>query len=146
MLFRSIELEKQRKEYTFQPNIEDLDPKSIPKTNFNNDIYNEKEYKLRYERLKYGRLQRMVRNNKNNRLGLNDELKKFVKDEKEFNYIQNNQYYETDDPFYYNTLEINNSEYQQKIRKMQPKRNITIIWAQVATGVPCLSGIKLRLT
>ena len=103
-----IELEKQRKEYTFQPNIEDLDPKSIPKTNFNNDIYNEKEYKLRYERLKYGRLQRMVRNNKNNRLGLNDELKKFVRDEKEFNYIQNNQYFETDDPFYYNTLEINN--------------------------------------
>ena len=102
-----IDLEKQKKDLTFQPNIEDLDLKKIPKTNFINDIYNEKEYKIRYERLKRGRLQRLVNINKNNRLGLNDELKKFVKDNKEYNYIQNNQYFETDDPFYYNTLEIN---------------------------------------
>ena len=27
-------------------------------------------------------------------------------DNKKYNYLQNNQYYETDDPFYYNTLEI----------------------------------------
>jgi len=101
-----VELEEQKSEFTFQPKIENLDPKSIPKTNFNNDIYNEKEYQFLYERLKHGRLERLVDMNKNNRCGLNDELKKYVKDKKEYNYIQNEQYFNPDDPFFYNSMEI----------------------------------------
>ena len=101
-----IELEEQKPEFTFKPNIKNLDPKKIPKTNFINDIYNETEYQTLYERLKHARLQRLVKNNTQNRYGLNKELKKFVMDNKKYNYLQNNQYYETDDPFYYNTLEI----------------------------------------
>ena len=103
-----IELEEQKSECTFQPNIKSLEPKQIPKTNFNNDIYNEKEYKILYERLKHGRLERMVRESSNDRYGLNNELKQFVKDNKEFNYIQNQQYFDPEDPFYYNNPEINN--------------------------------------
>ena len=103
-----IELEEQKSECTFQPNIKGLDPKKIPKTSFNNDIYNEKEYKVLYERLKHGRLQRMVKDSSNDRYGLNDELKQFVKDNKEFNFIQNQQYFDPDDPFYYNNAEIKN--------------------------------------
>ena len=101
-----IELEEQKLEFTFKPNIKNLDPKKIPKTNFINDIYNETEYQTLYERLKHARLQRLVKNNTQNRYGLNKELKQFVMDNKKYNYLQNNQYYETDDPFYYNTLEI----------------------------------------
>ena len=85
-----------------------LDRKKIPKTNFNNDIYNEKEYKILYERLKHGRLERMVKDCNNGRYGLNNELKQFVKDNKEFNFIQNQQYFDPDDPFYYNNAEISN--------------------------------------
>ena len=103
-----IELEEQKNECTFQPNVKGLDPKKIPKTNFNNDIYNEKEYKILYERLKHGRLERMVKDSNNDRYGLNNELKQFVKDNKEFNFIQNQQYFDPDDPFYYNNAEINN--------------------------------------
>ena len=103
-----IELEEQKNECTFQPNIKGLNPKKMSKTNFNNDIYNEKEYKILYERLKHGRLERMVKDCNNDRYGLNNELKQFVKDNKEFNYIQNQQYFVPDDPFYYNNAEINN--------------------------------------
>ena len=103
-----IELEEQKDECTFKPNIKGLNPKKIPKTNFSNDIYNEKEYKILYERLKHGRLQRMVKESSVDRYGLNNELKQFVKDNKEFNFIQNQQYFDPDDPFYYNTAELNN--------------------------------------
>ena len=103
-----VELEEHKKEFTFQPKIKNLDPKKIPKTYFNNDIYNEREYKIKYERLKHGRLERMVKEGNNNRYALTNELKKFIKDNKEFNYLQNHQYFETDDPFYYDSAEINN--------------------------------------
>ena len=115
-----IELEEQKNECTFQPNIKGLDPKKIPKTNFNNDIYNEKEYKILYERLKHGRLERMVKDSNNDRYGLNSELKQFVKDNKEYNFIQNQQYFDPDDPFYYNNAEINsmmnnlNNQFEQE--------------------------------
>ena len=79
-----------------------------PATKFTNDIYNEKEYKILYERLKHGRLERMVKDSNNNRYGLNDELKQFVKDNKEYNFIQNQQYFDPDDPYYYNSIEMNN--------------------------------------
>ena len=54
----------------------------------------------------------------NERYELNNEMKQFIKDNKEFNYIQNQQYYDIDDPFYYNNSEINmmnciNSQYEQ---------------------------------
>ena len=60
----------------------------------------------------------MVRDSFNERYELNTEIKQFIKDNKEFNYIQNQQYYDTDDPFYYNNSEINmmnclNSQYEQ---------------------------------
>ena len=50
----------------------------------------------------------MVKDSSNDRYGLNDELKQFVKDNKEFNFIQNQQYFDPDDPFYYNNAEIKN--------------------------------------
>lgn len=61
-----------------------------------------KEYKYLYERLKHGRLERMVKDSNNDRYGLNNELKQFVKDNKEFNYIQNQAYFEPENPYYYN--------------------------------------------
>ena len=97
-----IELERQKNECTFQPNIKNLNSQKIPLTKFTNDIYNEKEYKYLYERLKHGRLERMVKDSNNNRYGLNNELKQFVKDNKEFNYIQNQAYFESENPYYYN--------------------------------------------
>lgn len=89
-----IELEKQKNELTFQPS---LAKESIPVTNFENDIYNEKEYKFLYDRLMHGRLERMVKENNNDRYELNKELKKFVKDNKEYNYIQNQDYFNFND-------------------------------------------------
>ena len=97
-----IELERQKNECTFQPNIKNLNAQKIPLTKFTNDIYNEKEYKYLYERLKHGRLERMVKDSNNDRYGLNNELKQFVKDNKEFNYIQNQAYFEPENPYYYN--------------------------------------------
>jgi hypothetical protein len=113
-----IDIEEQKEDLTFQPNIKHLDPKKIPRTSFDNDIYNEKEYKFKYERLKHGRLERMLKECYNERYELNNEMKQFIKDNKEFNYIQNQQYYDIDDPFYYNNSEINmmnciNSQYEQ---------------------------------
>ena len=104
-----IELERQKNECTFQPNIKNLNSQKIPLTKFNNDIYNEKEYKYLYERLKHGRLERMVKDSNNDRYGLNNELKQFVKDNKEFNYIQNQAYFESENPYYYNN---NQNEYE----------------------------------
>ena len=106
--WQDIEYKEQESECTFHPNIKGLNPKKIPKTNFTNDIYNEKEYKILYERLKHGRLERMVKESSNDRYGLNNELKQFVKDNKEYNFIQNQQYFDPDDPFYYNNTELNN--------------------------------------
>ena len=128
-----IELEKQRKECTFQPNINNINIQKIPKTNFINDIYNEKEYKYLYERLKHGRLERMVKESNNDRYGLNNELKQFVKDSKEFNYIQNPAYFGPEDPFYnnnqnkyennYNVNDNNNNE-EVEINEKQEKVKI----------------------
>ena len=101
-----IELEQQRKECTFQPNIKNIDIKKVQKTNFNNDIYNEKEYKNLYERLKHGRLERMVKESNKDRYGLNNELKQFVKDNKEYNYIQNQSYFESEGQYLYNNNQL----------------------------------------
>ena len=76
-----MEIERQRKELTFHPNIK-IDAK-IPETKFTNDIYKEKEYRDLYERLKKGRMERMVRNSAHDRYGLDKNLKKYVKENKE---------------------------------------------------------------
>ena len=107
-----IDLETQKNDLTFQPKINSLDPRKIPKTYFKNDIYNEKEYKYLYERLKHGRLERLAKKSCKTRTQINHDIKQFIKDNKEYNYLENNQYYETDDPFYYNSSEINNIKNQ----------------------------------
>ena len=99
-----IDLESQKNEFTFLPDITELDIRKVPKTNFKNDIYHEKEYKILYERLKRARLERMADKGKNFRYVLNDELKQFLKDKKEYNYLENDKYLEADDPFFYSTL------------------------------------------
>ena len=44
----------------------------------------------------------MVKDSNTDRYGLSNELKQFVKDNKEYNYIQNQAYFDPDDPYYYN--------------------------------------------
>ena len=124
-----IELEQQRKECTFQPSIKNNDIKKVPKTNFKNDIYNEKEYKNLYERLKHGRLERMVKESNNDRYGLNNELKQFVKDNKEYNYIQNQAYFEPEGQYFYNNnqLECDNNNNLSKEGHTSVKQENKII-------------------
>ena len=49
----------------------------------------------------------MVKENKNNRYGLNNELKQFVKDIKEYNYIQKESYFDKSDPYSNNVINSN---------------------------------------
>ena len=76
-----IEVEQQIKECTFHPNIKRQ--KIVPETKFHNDIYQEKEYQDLYERLKNGRMERKVKNSAIGRFGLNQDLKKYIKQNKE---------------------------------------------------------------
>ena len=75
-----MEVEAQYKECTFHP--KKIKGK-IPETKFSNDIYKEKEYKKLYQRLKMGRMERLVRDSANDRYDLNKDLKNFVKQSKE---------------------------------------------------------------
>ena len=84
-----MEAESQIKECTFQPNLKE--EKKIPETKFTNDIYKEKEYKHLYERLRQGRMERLVKESANDRYDLNNELKNFVKESKE---IKNKEFLE----------------------------------------------------
>ena len=86
-----IEAEKQRNECTFHPDISISVEKKIIETKFNNDIYNEKEYKDLYERLKHGRIERMIKEGNNDRYELKQELKKYIKNNQQNNNIE---YYE----------------------------------------------------
>jgi hypothetical protein len=98
-----IELEYQIHECTFQPYLYTLTNQKKVKNNNNIDIYNEKQYQSLYERLKQGRLNKLVRDSSHDRYGLNDELKKYVKDYKENNIINSQDYYnKTDSTCYYN--------------------------------------------
>ncbi len=76
-----IEVEKHRKECTFHPNMNN--ELKVPETKFSNDIYKEKEYKDLYERLKRGRMERKIKNSAYERYGLDNDLKKYVKQSKE---------------------------------------------------------------
>ena len=76
-----MEVEKQIKELTFHPRTKKEEVNI--ETKFSNDIYNEKEYKDLYERLKIGRMERLVKDSAHDRYDLNKDLKKFVKQSKE---------------------------------------------------------------
>ena len=79
-----FEFEKYGSECTFKPNIKN---KKVNKNNtFNNDIYNEKSYKLLYDRLKKGRIERLIKENANDRFGYDDILKDYIKKNKEREY------------------------------------------------------------
>ena len=76
-----FEFEKYGSECTFKPNI--INKKINKNNNFNNDIYNEKSYKLLYDRLKKGRIERLIKENANDRFGYDDILKEYIKKNKE---------------------------------------------------------------
>lgn len=69
-----MEVESQIKECTFHPKI-NKDEEKMPETKFSNDIYKEKEYKDLYERLRKGRMERLVKANAVERFGLDNDLK-----------------------------------------------------------------------
>ena len=74
-----MEVESQIKECTFQPKkITEV----IPEDKYKNDIYKEKQYKKLYERLKFGRMERLVKESANDRYDLNSDLKNFVRKSK----------------------------------------------------------------
>ena len=75
-----MEVEAQKIFCTFQPKKV---TQKIPETKFTNDIYKEKEYKKLYQRLKVGRMERLVKESANDRYDLNKDLKNFVKQSKE---------------------------------------------------------------
>ena len=74
-----MEVESQINECTFQPKrITEV----VPEDKYKNDIYKEKQYKKLYERLKFGRMERLVKDSANDRYDLNSDLKNFVKKSK----------------------------------------------------------------
>ena len=97
-----IEIEEQISECTFQPKLYASDEQKNLKDNFKNDIYNEKQYKSMYERLKQGRLNQMIKDNTNDRYDLNNQLKKYIKDYKENNVLHSQAYYNQNDSYYNN--------------------------------------------
>ena len=59
----------------------------------------------------------MVKDSNNDRFGLNNELKQFVKDNKEFNFLQNQAYFDPDDRYYYNF--VNNDKLTEESNNIQ---------------------------
>ena len=121
-----IEIEKQKKECTFRPNV--YPNKKIKKNNYISDIYNEKQYISLYDRLKKGRLDKMVKDNCNDRYELNDELKKYVKDRKESNInIPNGQTnYNQISGYYNNNNNMHVKDNQNTQEKMMEKCNLYV--------------------
>ena len=109
-----IELEEQIKECTFKPDVYGTTSnKKNQKNKINIDIYNEKQYRSWYERLKKGRLNQLVKISNNDRYELSDELKKFVKDCQEENSLNNHTYpMKVDSCYYYhnNDMYINDNQ------------------------------------
>ena len=112
-----IEEESQIKECTFHPNTR-KDEKNI-ETRFTNDIYREKEYKDLYERLKKGRIERMLKISAVDRFGLNNDLKKFIKENR---YNKNKGNYDVE-KIAEEFIENNNIKFN-KNNKNQKKENI----------------------
>ena len=112
-----IEIEEQMKKGTFKPNVctTTTNKKNQKnKINIDNiDIYNEKQYRSWYERLKKGRMNQLVKNSNNDRYELSDELKKFVKDCQEENSLNYHTYSMKADSCYYyhnNDMYINDNQ------------------------------------
>ena len=104
-----IELEQKGDEYTFYPDIYTLHNRKMTNSNIAIDIYNERQYQNMYERLKQARLEKMVRNSNNDRYELNEELKRYVKDKKENNIINIDDYFNQDEQInYYDNENIDN--------------------------------------
>ena len=70
----------------------------------------------------------MVKDSNNDRYGLNNELKQFVKDNKEFNFIQNQAYFEPNDAFYYNNnqIEYENNFNNKEGENIEKQNNINM--------------------
>ena len=113
-----MEIERQRKELTFHPNIkrEEINIE----TRFTNDIHKEKEYKDLYERLKKGRMERKVKNSAHDRYGLDKQLKKFVKESKE----NKNREYLEEEKMQEELNENNNNIKASKISKIEKNENV----------------------
>ena len=97
-----IEIEEQISECTFKPKIYSATNQKKLQNNFNNDIYNERQYKSLYERLKQGRLNQMIKDGNNDRYELDNKLKKYIKDYKEHNVLNSQAYYKADSCYYNN--------------------------------------------
>ena len=119
-----MEVEDQINECTFQPK---KISEKIPETKFSNDIYKEKQYKKLYQRLKFGRQERLVKNSANDRYGLNEDLKNFVKQSKQ---LKNNEFIEEEksipeyeESSYTNNNNIRKSQLSKKDKNESAKKN-----------------------
>jgi hypothetical protein len=104
-----MEIEAQINECTFQPK---KIANKIPETKFNNDIYKEKQYKKLYERLKFGRQERLVKDSANDRYDLSEDLKNFVKQSKQNKTVEYTEEEKTPE-------DLEESSYTNNIRKSQ---------------------------
>ena len=120
-----IEIERQRKDLTFHPNIK-VEEKII-ETKFTNDIYKEKEYKMLYERLKKGRMERMVRNSAHDRYDLDNNLKKFVKESKENKNREHLEEAKIQEELAENNTDIKTSKVNKNEKNENVKKNINSI-------------------
>ena len=107
-----MEYEDKAHECTFHPEIRTL-PDQMIKKNTLNDIYNDKNNKDLYERIKRARLEKMVKDSNNDRYDLSDELKRFVKDKKEYNIINIDNYFNKSEINYYNIINNDSIENEQ---------------------------------
>ena len=157
-----IEVEKQIKECTFHPNIKRQ--QIVPETKFHNDIYQEKEYKDLYERLKNGRMERMVKNSAVDRFGLNQDLKKYIKQNKEnknkafIGEEKNSENLVNTNNIKYNDINSNeNAEYNRYLNKDEKDNNNSLEQssendAEKREGIPLLiidvnirQGVKKKI-
>ena len=118
-----MEVEAQYKECTFQPK---KIKEKIPETKFSNDIYKEKEYKKLYQRLKFGRMERQVRDSANDRYDLNKELKNFVKQSKENKTMEYSEEEKSPDEYAENNNEIRKSNYSKKEKRESANKSNSI--------------------
>ena len=76
-----VDFDKNQKDYTFHPNIYN-NPVDNNNNNIKNDIHGERSYRLYYERIRNGRMEQMVKDAINDRYGLDEVLKDFIKKNK----------------------------------------------------------------
>ena len=116
-----VDLEVNKDEYTFKPNIP---IKNFKKNNYSNNSYNEKCNKILYERTKNGRMERLIKEAVHDRYELNDILKDYIKKNKENNFRERlEEYYQNNDNEY-NNLENENNNVNNKINNINEKENI----------------------